>query len=525
MKKFFSWFKNSTRIKRWILLIVCGILLTCYAFARIFTTEADITFTAITDIVLMFVVGFVCIILGIIFIQKRTLELIIEANDEHKELGERGDVKIKSLIFNKRVYENGPKVLVIGGGKGLNTIVEGLKKYTNNITSIVTMSDYGIDPSQSRRELGILPFNDIKNSIIAMSDHQELMSKLMNLEFKNNRLKNLNFGDIYLTAMNEIYDNVPDAIRKSTEVLNITGRVIPVTLDEIKIVAEFTDGTKIEKKDNIEQVVTQKVERINRISISPNNVTPAPGVLEAIAEAEAIIIGPGSLYTNVIPNLLVKGVVKAIKESKAIKVYVSNIMTEPGQTDGFRLSDHIKAIQDHVGLDVFNTVIADNGEIVPEFIRKANSRGSDVVEVDKLKVGSMGVKVIERNMSSIKNGEIRHDPNEIAATIIGLICDELKYNDKQYETEYLLLNSVLKEQNRRQAKADKAKKKLQKKYAKKGIKPDQIAEIEKRNKKQSKFAEKYTDRVKTIRTTDKLAEERKRKVEQAIKMKKSKMKK
>ena len=520
MRKFLSWFKNSTRIKRWIILIIIGIILTCYAFARILTTEADITFERIAQIAGMFVVGFVFVVLGIVFIQKRTLELIIEANDDHKEIGSRGDVKIKSLIFNKRVYENGPKILVIGGGKGLNTIVEGLKRYTNNITSIVTMSDYGFDPTESRKELGILPFSDIKNSIIAMSDHQELMSQLMNLEFKNERLKNLNFGDVYLTAMNEIYDNVPDAIRKSTEVLNITGRVMPVTLDEIKICAEFADGTKIEQKDKIEQVVTQKVERINRISISPTNAKPAPGVLEAIEEAEAIIIGPGSLYTNVIPNLLVKGVVKAIKDSKAIKVYISNIMTEPGQTDGFKLSDHIKAIQDHAGPDVFNTVIADSGDIVPEFIRKANSKGSDVVEIDKAKTNSMGVKVIEKNLSWVKDGEIRHDPNAVAGIIVGLICDELKYKDKQGETEYLLLNSVLREQNRRQKRVNKAKKKLEKKYVKKGYSPDQIAELEKKNKKKSRFSEKYTDRVQTIRTTDKIAEEKKKKIAQAERRKK-----
>ncbi len=510
MKRFLSWFKNSTRIKRWIILILLGVVLTCYAFARVLTTETDITFKSIADIIIMFVIGFVFIVVGTIFIQKRTLELIIEANDDHKEVGEKSNVKIKSLIFNKRVYENGPKILVIGGGKGLNTIVEGLKRYTNNITSIVTMSDYGFDITESRKELGILPFLDIKNSIIAMSDHQELMGTLMNLEFKNPRLRNLNFGDIYLTAMNEIYENVPDAIRKSTEVLNITGRVIPVTLDEIKICAELNDGTTIEKKQNIETIVNKKVERINRIYIEPNNAKPAPGVLEAIEEAEAIIIGPGSLYTNVIPNLLVKGICKAIKDSKAIKVYVSNIMTEPGQTDGFKLSDHIKAIQDHAGNDVFDTVIADSGDIVPEFIRKANQEGSDVVEVDKSKASSLGVKVIEKNMSMIRDGEIRHDPTAIASTIVRLICDELKFKDKQGETEYLLLNSVLKEQNRRQAKADKAKKKLQQKYAKKGLKPEEIAELEKKNKKKSKFAEKYTDRVTTIRTTDKIAAEKKK---------------
>ena len=307
MKSFFEWFKASTKVKRWIVLILIGVVLTCYAFSKILVTT-EITFNEIAKIVALFVFGFLAIVLGIVFIQKRTLEIIIEANGADAEKSKKAKVNIKSLIFNKKVYENGPKVLVIGGGKGLNTVIEGLKKYTNNITSLVTMADYGMNPSESRKELDILPLSDIKDSIIAMSDHEEIMGKLMNLTFKNDRLKNLNFGDIYLTAMNEIYDNVPEAIRKSTEVLNINGRVIPVTLDEIKICAELNDGTTIEQKSKIPEVVAERVESINRIYISPSNATPAPGVLEAIADAEAIIIGPGSLYTNVIPNLLVKGV-------------------------------------------------------------------------------------------------------------------------------------------------------------------------------------------------------------------------
>ena len=512
MKSFFEWFKASTKVKRWMILILIGVVLTCYAFTKVLVTQ-EVTFSEVAKIVGIFVLGFVIIVLGIVFIQKRTLELIIEANGADAEKSKKAKVNIKSLIFNKKVYEDGPKILVIGGGKGLNTVIEGLKKYTNNITSIVTMADYGVSPTESRKELDILPFSDIRDSIIAMSDHQELMGKLMNLTFKNDRLKNLNFGDIYLTAMNEIYDNVPEAIRKSTEVLNITGRVIPVTLDEIKICAELNDGTTVEQKSRIPEVVAEKVETINRIFISPSNAVPAPGVLEAISEAEAIIIGPGSLYTNVIPNLLVKGVAKAIKESKAIKVYISNIMTEPGQTDNYTLSDHIQTIQDHVGTGVFDICLADSGEIVPEFVRKYNREGAEVVDLNKAKASSLGVKIIEKNMSCIRDGEIRHNPDIIASTIVELICNELRFQDKQNETEYLLLNSVLKEQNKVQAKRDKIAKKEEKKISK-GKTPKSA----KKSKHQSKFKEKYKERVESIQTSDKRAEENKKIAEQIEKM-------
>lgn len=500
MRSFLEWFKGSTKVKRWIFLILCGVALTCYSFSKILVTK-EIAISELIRVIAMFIVGFLAIVIGIVFIQKRTLELIIEANDDG-EKGQRAKVNIQSLIFNKKVYEEGPKIVVIGGGHGLNTVIEGLKQYTNNITAIVTMSDYGRNTTVSRAALDSLPLNDIKDSIIAMSDHEELMKNLMNHKFLNDRLYGLNFGDVYLTAMNELYSNISEAIQKSTEVLNITGKVIPATLDEVTICAELNDGTIIEQKDRIPEVVTERIETINRIFISPSNCAPAPGVLEAIRDAEAIIIGPGSLYTNVIPNLLVKNVAKTIKESKAIKMYVSNIMTEQGQTDNYTLSDHVKAIQSHVGTGVFDMVLADTAEVVPEYIRKYNKEGSDIVEANISKTSSMGVRIIERNMSCIRNDRVRHNPDIIASTIIELICNDLKFQDKQNETEYLLLNSVLKEQ-----------KKIQEKRAKKALKNKDKVQKEKKKapRSKSKFAMKYSDRVEAIQNSQKTAEKNKKK--------------
>ena len=504
MKSFFEWFKGRTKVKRWIFLILLGMVLTCYSFSKILVTK-EIDFADLAKVILMFVIGFICIVVGLIYIQRRTLEIIIEAND-NSENGNKARVNIQSLIFNKKVYEEGPKIVVIGGGYGLNTVIEGLKKYTNNITAIVTMSDYGNNPTASRKALDSLPLNDIKDSIVAMSDHEELMRNLLRHRFQNERLEGLNFGDVYLTAMNEIYSNISQAIQKSTEVLNITGRVIPVTLDEITICAELNDGTVIEQKDKIPEIVAERIESINRIFISPSNCKPAPGVLEAIAEAEAIIIGPGSLYTNVIPNLLVKNVAKAIKESKAIKMYVSNIMTEQGQTDSYSLSDHVKAIQAHVGKGVFDIVLADTAEVIPEFIRKYNREGSDVVEANIAKTSSLGVRVIERDMSCVKDNKIRHDSSIIASTIIELICNDLKFQDKQNETEYLLLNSVIKEQ-----------KKIQERKARQALKNKgkNIEQKAKNKARKSKFAMKYKDRVESIQNSDKKAAENKRKAEES----------
>lgn len=517
MKSFFEWFKGSTKVKRWMFLILCGVALTCYCFAKIMVTK-EIAISELWKVIVLFVIGFLCIVVGIVFIQRRTLELIIEANDD-SEKGQKAKVNIQSLIFNKKVYEEGPKIVVIGGGHGLNTVIEGLKKYTNNITAIVTMSDYGRSTTASRIALEALPLNDIKDSIIAMSDHEDLMRNLMNHRFENDRLYGLNFGDVYMTAMNELYSNMSEAIQKSTEVLNITGKVIPATLDEVTICAELNDGTVIEQKDRIPEIVAEKVETINRIFISPSNCQPAPGVIEAIKNAEAIIIGPGSLYTNVIPNLLVKNVAKAIKDSKAIKMYVSNIMTEQGQTDNYLLSDHVKAIQSHVGNGVFDIVLADTSEVIPEYIRKYNQEGADVVEANVSKTSSMGVRVIQRNMSCVKNNRVRHNSEIIASTIIELICNDLKFQDKQNETEYLLLNSVLKEQ-----------KKLQEKRAKQALKNKGKVQPEKKKqpRTKSKFAMKYSDRVEAIQKSDEIiaknkkleAERSRRRVQNAQEMRK-----
>ncbi len=511
MKSFLEWFKASTKVKRWILLIIFGIILTCYGIAKILVSE-EITFFELGKVIVIFVIGFIAIITSIVFIQKRSLEIIIEANNTTTEKGKKAKLNIKSLIFNKKVYEEGPKVVIIGGGQGLNTVIEGFKKYTNNITAIVTMSDYGNIPTASRKALDTLPLKDIKDSIIAMSDKEEIMRKLMNWNFKNERLSGLNFGDIYLTAMNEIYSNISEAILKSTEVLNISGRVMPVTLDEITICAELTDGTTIKQKDRIPEIVEQKVESINRIYISPSNCRPAPGVIESIQDADVIIIGPGSLYTNVLPNLLVKNVSRAIKDSKAMKYYISNIMTEPGQTDNYSLSEHLKAIKEHVGTGIIDYCLADTGEVVPEYIRKYNKEGSDIVDIDMKNMATYNVRVIQKNMSCIKDGKIRHNPDIIAATIIEMICNDLRFHDMQNNTEYLLLQSVLKDQKKLQLKEEKRRKKQASKPQKKS----------RELKKDSKFKEKYRDRVESIQNTDKKIKENRKIAEEINKMEKDK---
>ena len=496
MNGLMQWFKASSKMKRWMLLILVGIMLACYGLAKVLVMK-EISFQEVGEVIFIFVIGFVSIILGLIFLNKRTLEVLIESTDERME--NKNNVNVNSLIFNKTVYDKGPNIVVIGGGTGLNTVLSGLKQYTNNLTAIVTISDYGEMATSSRKELEVLPLDDVKDSIVSLSTKDGEMEKLFNYKFQKGRLMGLNFSDIYFSAMKDINGNFEDSVVKSNEVLNMVGRVIPVTLDEMKIIAELANGYIVEEKSRIPEVVQDKITKINRILISPTNCRPAPGVVEAIKNADCIVIGPGSLYTNVIPNLLVNGVTKALKESTAIKVYISNIMTEPGQTDNYSVSDHLNAIIEHCGNGVVDYCIYDTGEIVPEFIKKYNLEGQDLVEQDIEKV--KGIKFLQRNLSMISGKHIRHDPSLVASSIIELICDDLKYQDKQNDPQYLMLNTKLREEKR----INKIKKNMEKK-AKKGK-----TENKKKWKSKSKFSNKYSDRIASIREADEKARKRSQK--------------
>ena len=493
MKGFLKWFKKGAKMKRWMLLIIIGILLACYGMMFLITGK-QLQFLDLVKIVVSFVIGFALVIIGNIFMQRRTLELLVQETDTRDE-AKTGNVK--SLIFNKKVYDEGPNIVVIGGGSGLDSVLKGLKNYTNNITAIVTVSDYGAKASDSRKLLETLPLDDIKNSFVALSENESIMNGILNYKFTEGRLKSLSFGDIYLLAMKELYGDFTASIEETKHVLNITGKVLPVTLEAIDICAELEDGTIIQNKDKIPEVVSNKISKINRIFINPSNCMPAPGVIEAIQKADAIIIGPGSLYTNVIPNLLVKGVAKAIKENKGFKIYISNIMTEPGQTDNYSLSEHIRAIQEHAGKGIIDYCIYDTGEIVPEFIRRYNKEGADLVEQDIAKAKEEGVKLLQRNLSYIDSEFIRHNPDAIASSIIELVCEDLKFRDMQNDAQYLMLNTRLKESKKKLKTTMNTKTKKQTKKQKHLEKP------------KSKFVEKYNDRIQSIKESDGKALKRK----------------
>ncbi len=482
MKGFLKWFKSGTKMKRWIFLILLGIALSCYGVSEIIAMES-LSILEVVKVIILFIIGFIFIVVGLVYSQKRVLELLIEDTDERIRKKDR-DVNVKSLIFNKKIYNQGPKVVAIGGGSGLNIVLRGLKKYTDNITAIIETSEY------SKQY--------ILEGIVALAKNEEEMETILNSKIAKNRLP---FGESFLQSMQAAFVDLSSSMENLGKVLNMTGRIIPVTLDQMNICAELEDGTIVESKEKIPEVVTDKITKINRVYVSPTNCRTAPKVLEAIKDADAIIIGPGSLYTNVIPNLLIKNVSKAISESKAKKIYISNIMTEPGQTDDFSLYDHIEAILEHARNPIIDYCIYDTGEVVPEYIRKYNEQGSFIVEQDIKKIKELGIKVIQRNFSVVEDHTIRHDPDLVADSIIELICDDMVFRDMHNGPQYVSMNTKLKKSNR--------KRKIRQKES--NVRKPRAKNRGRRiltTKKKSKFASKYNERIKSIQESEELRQKR-----------------
>ena len=490
MRNFLHWFKDSSKMKRWIMLILVGVVFTSYGMASLIVSNESITFIYAIKTIVHFVIGFTCVVLGLVFINKRTMELFVEATDDRIDTGKK--VNVNKLIFNKKIYNKGPKIVVIGGGSGLNTTLEGLKNYTSNITAVVTISDYGESFRQNNEIMLYRQLEDIKNGVSSLAiSNDSKMQELLNYKFTNGDLKGIAFSDIYFAAMSDISYGTADAIKNTNDIFKICGNVLPVTKDKMKICAELDNGYMIEEKSKIAETVYEKLTKINRVYLNPGNCKALPEVLEAIKEADGIIIGPGSLYTNVIPNLLVNGIARAIKDSKGIKLYICNIMTEPGLTDNYNVSDHINAIIEHCGEGLIDYCLYDTGEVIPEFIKKYNLDGAELVEQNIDEVKDKRIKFIKENMSIIKDDYIRHNSMIIADTLIKIICDDLKFQDKQNDIEYIMMNSKLQ--------ADKKIQKEMKKNSKM-----------KNNKKEnvrykSKFANKYSERIKSIKDSDEKA--------------------
>lgn len=306
-----------------------------------------------------------------------------------------------------------PKVVVIGGGTGLAVLLKGLKQYTSQLTAVVTVTDDGGSSGRLRAELGVLPPGDIRNCLVALAETETLMDKVFQHRFsQEGSLQGHNLGNLLLVAMSEITGDFVSAIKEVSKVLKVRGNVIPSTLEQVVLGAVMKDGVTVFGETSIREYG----EPIELLYLVPESCAPVPATLEAIMEADAIVVGPGSLFTSIIPNLLVNGVVEAIRQSPALTFYVCNIMTENGETDNYTAADHISVITSHIGDQIFDYVVVNNGFIDQERLdRYLQERAVPVApSVEELK--QMGVEVIAADL--VSDTEVAwHDPDKLAKVI------------------------------------------------------------------------------------------------------------
>lgn len=411
-----GWLIPGLNVKRWLFLIFLGSILIVLGFMIL----ADIRpIYMIMELIRKAAIILPSNILAVIFILigaaiffkgwKKTTLSIMDMDSS------KGNSSLLEKLYRRSKLNKGAKIVAIGGGTGLSMLLKGIKKYTNNITAVVTVGDDGGSSGRLREEMGILPPGDIRNCIAALADDEDLITELFQYRFKNGEgLEGHSFGNLFLTALCAITGNMVKAVKESSNVLNIRGVVLPATLDDMKLAAEFEDGSTIKGESNIPEAH----KKIKRLFTEPAVCKALPEVLEAIAGADLIILGPGSLYTSVIPNLLVSGIVDAIMESTAKKIYVCNIMTQPGETDNYSVASHVNALLSHArGKRIIDAVLVNDS--LPDNISEGYAKsGSIPVRLDMENLAPTGVTVVSQKLiQENKEGLVRHSSHRVARAV------------------------------------------------------------------------------------------------------------
>jgi uncharacterized cofD-like protein len=316
-------------------------------------------------------------------------------------------------------------IVVIGGGTGLSVLLKGLKKYSTDLTAVVTVSDDGGSSGRLRADLGVLPPGDIRNCLVALAETETLMDRIFQHRFRRGEgIQGHNLGNLLLVAMCEITGDFVTAIREVSKVLAVKGKVIPATLEQVVLGAEMKDGAVITGETAIRNYSVG----IERLFLIPDYCLPVPDTIEAILDADAVILGPGSLYTSIVPNLLVRGVGAALADSKAVKILVSNIMTEQGETDDFTAFDHLQTIMSYVEAPIIDYVIVNTGKIDNDRLQRYQQEQAVPVDSCHERIEQMGIKVIGRDL--VSDTEVAwHDTDKLSKVIMEII-EEYKRGQK-----------------------------------------------------------------------------------------------
>jgi uncharacterized cofD-like protein len=413
-QSFIKWFYFGMHIKRWLLLLLLGIVIMGLGFGY-FLREVYVTYTFphfVYYVTLQFLPRFlrgalfVTASLGLISFSIWKLNQSLLSAFLRPERNE----SIVDIIYNHRYLRRGPKIVAIGGGTGLSTLLRGLKEYTGNITAIVSIADDGGSSGRLQRELGVLPPGDIRKNIAALADAEPLMSRLFEYRFNEGEgLEGHSFGNLFIVAMTDVAGNFEEAVRETSRVLAVRGQILPATLSALTICARTTDGDVVRG----ESAITEHG-HVKEIFLDPPTIQANPDAIRAILQADMIVCGPGSLMTSVLPNLLVEGIRRAMEVSPALKVYVCNVATQQGETDAFKVSDHVKALREHVrGQGLFDFVLANSNTdaVLPE------AWHSEPVKVDATSLD--GARVVRSDVVAEEN-RYRHDSKKLADSLIRL---------------------------------------------------------------------------------------------------------
>jgi len=407
--KFLKWFYPGLKIKRWVALLFLSLFFLIFSSIRFFLDSYLIL--KIFDLIL-FIFSLVFFFLGMRSLTRSFFEVIYTT---------KNNKEVIDIIYEKRFLSKGPKIVVVGGGTGVSTILEGLKEYTSNITAVVAVADEGGSSGRLREEFGMLPPGDIRNCLVSLAEAPQLMRDLFQYRFKEGEgIKGHSFGNLFITAMTQVTGSFEAAVKESSIVLAISGRVLPSSLDRIRLKAEYSDGTAKVGEDKI----PDGEKAIEKMCLIPKEAKPNPEAIEAIKEAEIIILGPGSLFTSIIPNLLIEGISEEIAKSEAIKLYLCNVMTQRGETDGFTASDHLNKLISHAKRNIVNCCLVNSGRLNYNLLVKYAEERSFPVIFDRESLRKMGIEAFEADIVS-KSNYLRHDSKKTAREIVSI------YNEKK----------------------------------------------------------------------------------------------
>lgn len=319
--------------------------------------------------------------------------------------------------------DGGPKIVVIGGGTGLSVILRGLKNISKNISAVVTVADDGGGSGMLRDDYGILPPGDLRNCILALADEEDIMEKLLQYRFTEGRLAGQNMGNLFIAALADIYGDFELAVEKLHDILRIKGHVLPVTTADITLCARLKNGNTVRGESHIPEEVKAQQSPIDRVFLDPKDADALPRATDAIINADIVILGPGSLYSSIIPNLLVNGVSAAIRSAGAIKMLICNVMTQPGETDDYTVTEFARAVEKYLGRGVIEYILVNNHKCNDEQLEKYLQNGSRQMlasDEDRRRLSEMGIFLIENDIIAADDEHIYHDAGRISNIIMTL---------------------------------------------------------------------------------------------------------